>query len=229
MGTTGRIKNIAVGNITSENIGIKTDNPFLRFGKVPDYERSIDWTKFSNDRQSEIQNLMKNGLNPWDAVAKFYKHPDKYFEQGVSTFKLGTDGLIDLKNFQQVYTLFGNTVFSGPNDVKMVYSLNGTQVGTGRDAEPLLQNVKNVKEHTLTFDIVQASFDKAIRNNYNKSEKITEDNWYAYTYKDASYGHPISHDGGKTVYWRGKIWTEPVDTWRLGIGGFKPTKWKKKK
>jgi len=226
-----------IGVKSSASLKLNHNSEYIRFGKVPANERSVDWMALPYYKQPDITKYMDDhGVSASEAVMHFYKNPDKYLEKGVSVFKADSDGLPLIENYQQLRTLFGNTlgIFNENPETYKMYSLDADIVGTGRDAEPIVSSTKNIKEHTITKDMVSKVYAKALKNNYQTSidvnklqdSEIMDISWHG---TDKT---PWSPDDGKTVYYKGKKYTNP--TWpqaeysKNGVLGFKPKKVKKK-
>ena len=226
-----------IGVKSSASLKLNHNSEYIRFGKVPANERSIDWMALPYNKQDDIlQYMQEHNVSASEAVMHFYKNPDKYLEKGVSVFKADSDGLPLIENYQQLRTLFGNTmgIFNEGHKPYKMYSLDADMVGTGRDAEPIVSGTKNVKEHTITKDMVSKLYAKALGNNYQTQVDVSKSQDFKIQYA-LSHGtdkSPYSPDDGKTVYYKGKQYTNP--TWpqaeysKNGVLGFKPKKVKKK-
>ena len=226
-----------IGSKSSSSLGLKHNSEYIRFGKVPANERSIDWMALPYSKQSEITKYMyDHNVSASEAVMHFYKNPDKYLEKGVSVFKAESDGLPLIENYQQLRTLFANTmgIFNEGHKPYKMYSLDADMVGTGRDAEPIVSGTKNIKEHAITKDMVSKLYAKALGNNYQTQIDVSKSQDFKIL-NALSHGTdnaPYSPDDGKTVYYKGKQYTNP--TWaqatysKSGMLGFKPKKVKKK-
>ena len=103
---------------------------FLRFGKIPHDERSVNYRNWSEDDHYECDRLMREGLTFYAAVRVI-----GWFEIGVSVF--------DTENPTEDSRLSAKARIC---QQEPCFIVEGNVIGTGADGEPLLTNVKIVRE-----------------------------------------------------------------------------------
>lgn len=111
---------------------------YIRFGEIPKDEKSINWWKVSLDDQADFSwELERYGYE--EAVKCISK---KCFENGVSVFEIGEDGnpILKNENLEKAYNSY-------TKDGRKAYIVTGNKVGNGADEEPVIKNVKILKEY----------------------------------------------------------------------------------
>lgn len=109
---------------------------YLRFGEIPQEERSIDFIRLSLDNNSDFSYFLSVG----DIDAAYRCIPEDCFEKGVSVFELDEDGDPVLNN-EKLKSDYSLRVERGD---KVLY-VTGEEVGRGRSGEPLIINIKELK------------------------------------------------------------------------------------
>lgn len=115
---------------------------YIRFGEIPDCERSLNYLKINFDQQEDIRWSDKQ---PFDAAKWCKKNCNSWknvdiesiFEPGVSVFDMDEDGNPVLDN-----EALSSSWSVREEQEKPCYIVTGDVVGTGQDGEPLLKNVR---------------------------------------------------------------------------------------
>ena len=113
---------------------------YLRFGKIPKNEKSVDFLKMSF-QQREGFGLALENLGPDVAYSDYV--PEEALENGISVFDIAGNGFPALKNLRQANSLalrIGCAAFV----------VSGNEAGTGCDGEPLIKDAKIEKERKFT-------------------------------------------------------------------------------
>ena len=115
---------------------------YIRFGAVPKNEKSVNWFKLSLNEQRDVTYDLENGVSLEDALKNNVKGLDNrdIYENGVSAFKMDSDGLPKIENLQQLVSVAERM------DEKL-YKISGTNTSKGTDDEPLLQKGKIMQTH----------------------------------------------------------------------------------
>ena len=111
---------------------------YLRFGEIPENEKSINWYKVSLDDQRDFSWALEN-YGYKDALRQI-RNLDEVLEDGVSAFEIDENNnpilsTEELKNTYNSYT--GN---------RKSYLVEGDEIGRGTDGEPLIVNIKVLEE-----------------------------------------------------------------------------------
>ena len=114
---------------------------FIRFGEIPTNEKSINFFKVTNSQNSDFAFAISIG----EIETAFSFIPSDAFEDGVSVFKVDDCENIKLDNMRLISSL-ANRI--GVNE--KCYLVDGDVVGIGNDGEPLINNIKIVKEIDLS-------------------------------------------------------------------------------
>lgn len=126
---------------------------YFRMGEIPTNEKSIIWEKLTYDQRTDLDGNPADIEKTVDFLienARSWKGVDKseIFENGVSVFETnGTPVLPDIKNIAQARSLSARL-----DDTP--YIVDGEQIGTGADGEPLVINCKVEKAQTTKKDLV---------------------------------------------------------------------------
>lgn len=115
---------------------------YIRFGEIPDCERSLNYLKINFDQQEDIRWSDKQ---PFDAAKWCKKNCNSWknvdiesiFEPGVSVFDMDENGKPVLNN-----EALSSSWNVRKEQKKPCYIVTGDVVGIGQDGEPLLKNVK---------------------------------------------------------------------------------------
>lgn len=126
----------------------------IRFGEIPENEKSINWLKISLSDREYLSELAKIDIN------QLYEEAENLncLEDGVSVFELSESGIV-LDNFQLLKDFASRYT-------EKYYIVSGDKVGTGNDGEPLLKNI------TILKDSVDLDFYKIIIGEIEKHYPI---------------------------------------------------------
>lgn len=116
---------------------IMLERVYLRFGEIPQGEKSIDFIKLSLDDNSDFSYFLSIG----NINAAYNCIPSNCYEKGVSVFELDEDRkpILNNENLKRDYEFRVN------RGDKMLF-VTGEEVGRGRSGEPLIINIKEIKE-----------------------------------------------------------------------------------
>jgi len=144
---------------------------YIRFGKVPEGEQSINYTELTNEQKSLLNDEVDiYGANPIEFIKNkiasgdpTWKNLDesKVFEKGVSVFKADKNGLPILENKKQVNSLLMRL------DDEM-FAVSGKEKGKGQDGEPILHGTKSKKMNPSKQDLI-ARVEETLKANYKDS------------------------------------------------------------
>ena len=180
---------------------VGSSNNYIRFGKIPTSEQSINYMSLSYDAMDSLRD--DEELTP--ELAKWLKENDRdwrkvnldnLFEKGVSVFKADSKGMPIIDNMKQLISLSERVD-------KDIYSVKGKEVGTGRDDEPLLKNVKSqqvkltqqqLENHIINtlkknFKTVEGKLDRTASKSIHPYWS-NEDNAFQFSYKGLTFKHP---------------------------------------
>lgn len=140
---------------------------FVRFGQIPDSQRSLNYLKLTGDQRADITDMLSDGdRTPYEAAlwlknnTRDWKNVDldDIFEQGVSVFKADSDGMPKIDNLDQAMSFAARIG-------QPLYSVKGKVIGTGQDGEPLLTgasgkkaNISNVKMQDKIISTLKKNF-----------------------------------------------------------------------
>lgn len=122
---------------------------YLRFGEIPDDEKSINYLKLSF-RQMEILN--------------YGEYPESAKEIGVSVFEIDKNRMPILNNLQLCSSLASRLGAKA-------YIVTGDIIGTGNDGEPLLKNVQVISKRRIKREILVRHILKTLINNFEVCRK----------------------------------------------------------
>lgn len=185
---------------------------YFRFGKIPANEKSLNWFRLSFREQEDVGYSLKCGDSLAYALRKAGVDESRkdLFEDGVSVFKADENGLPIIENLQQLVSLAGRIG-------EIAYTMTGEEVGKGTDAEPVIRNVSNVKESTMTAAELEEIVVKTLEANYTRIEELDyiSDDVYVVDggYKDFA-GNDVEH----SVSFKGREYFGPVDGWNTATG-----------
>lgn len=122
---------------------------FLRFGKIPESGKSINFLKMTNDQVDNFSFCVDIG----DMEQAYEYVPVDAFEPGLSVFRVSQDGFPVLENMRQVFSVCARLE-------EPMYSVTGEEVEEGNDGEPLIsiegvEFIESIKE--WLSDIVQST------------------------------------------------------------------------
>lgn len=108
---------------------------YLRFGKIPPSEKSINFIKLSLDDNSDFSYFLSLGLID-EAYACI---PADCFEAGVSVFEIDENNNPILENESQKKD-YNLRIKRG----EIAFLVEGRRIGTGQSGEPLIINIKTL-------------------------------------------------------------------------------------
>lgn len=113
---------------------------YLRLGEIPKNERSINWFKVSLDNQADFSWELENGFG-YESAIRNIENYDEVLEDGVSVFEIDENDA----------PIFRNDNLKNTYEDKMArncaaYIVEGDMVAYGCDGEPLIRNVRIIKE-----------------------------------------------------------------------------------
>lgn len=111
---------------------------FIRFGEIPVHERSVNFLKMTNSEREDFTAIVEVG--GYAQALKDVKQ--SCYEKGVSVFRKDIDGLPLLENLMQMTSLLARIGCK-------VYEVEAVVVGTGNDNEPLVRNIRVIKQHRI--------------------------------------------------------------------------------
>lgn len=111
---------------------------YLRFGEIPENEKSINWYKVSLDDQRDFSWALEN-YGYKDALRQI-RNLDEVMEKGVSVFELNENNqpVLNTESLKNTYNSY--------NDSRKMYIVVGDEIGRGVDGEPLIVNIKVLEE-----------------------------------------------------------------------------------
>ena len=101
---------------------------YVRFGEIPKNGKSINFLKMTFQQLDDFKLFMDDGK----MEKAFSIVPEVAWECGISAFKADENNMPVLENLQQVSSLLSRLDCNA-------YILEGEQIGTGNDAEPLVK------------------------------------------------------------------------------------------
>lgn len=113
---------------------------YLRFGEIPENEQSINWWKVRLSDQEAFSWAYK--AYGYEEALNCIRNLDEALEDGVSAFEIDENGNPVLGNDALKATYES---YLSRKDRK-VYLVDGDEIGKGADNEPLLKNVRILKE-----------------------------------------------------------------------------------
>lgn len=117
---------------------------YLRLGKIPSNERSINYFKLTLDESEDFSFFLEMGDTP-EQAAEALGLKDCW-EDGVSVFQLDDDGEIILNNVMLIRSLCSRL------NNEPAYIVEADCVGKGNDGEPLVNNICKVIPITLDIE-----------------------------------------------------------------------------
>lgn len=111
---------------------------FLRFGEIPENERSINWMKVKFDDQRDFEWALES--HSFEDALGMIRNLEDVLESGLSVFEIDQNYNPVLSN-EKLQKSYNSRLGK-----KKMYLVDGDVVGTGQDGEPLIRNVKIIKE-----------------------------------------------------------------------------------
>ena len=111
---------------------------FIRFGEIPVHERSRNFLKMTNSEREDFTDIV--GIGGYEQALKEVKR--SCYEKGVSVFRKDIDGLPLLENLMQMTSLLARIGCK-------VYEVEAVVVGKGNDNEPLVRNIRVIKQRRI--------------------------------------------------------------------------------
>ena len=184
---------------------------YFRFGKIPENEKSLNWFRLSFREQEDVSFALSMGDDLENALwkARVDEDRDGLFENGVSAFKADEDGMPIIENLQQLVSM-------AERIGKTAYTMTGEEVGKGTDGEPIVRNVSNVKESSMTAAELEETVVKTLEANYTR---IKELDYISDIYVvDGGYKDFAGNDVEHSVSFKGRKYFGPVEGWNTATG-----------
>lgn len=175
---------------------------FIRFGYIPENEKSIKYFEMTFTQNEDFTWFLENGYSVQESLEKA-KITKDIFEDGVSCFYYTDRPQID--NIQQLESLHRRADMP-------CFVFDGDVVGTGTDNEPLVINIKNVEE--IKFDA-----DSFIENVLNeKYQSKAESEFAGFDVTNALKDDFFKIDRPHSVNFKNYLYTEPVEGFGIKRG-----------
>ena len=136
---------------------------FLRFGEIPQNEKSINFLKMTNGQNDNYT----YALDVYGYIEALEQVPEYAFENGVSCFNLKNNTPV-LDSIELLRSFCARIK-------DKCYIIEAEQVGTGNDGEPLVKNVKTVEEWQTTEEERAQLAHNILCAMFNNIEKLPED------------------------------------------------------
>lgn len=128
---------------------------YLRFGEIPKNEKSINFLKLTLQERKDFSWMLENC-----GIERTLKEiPQSAFEEGVSVFEKGKDGLPVIHNMKVACSLAGRIGYK-------IYEVSGDEVGRGNDGEPLIRNVIVEKKRKIRNEELAEHVFKFLATNF---------------------------------------------------------------
>lgn len=122
---------------------------YIRYGEIPENEKSINFIKLSFDENADFTYFFENGMNRIEALKAACKRRinsgkitlDDILEPGVSVFNADENGNPIIENEAQRISLETRL-----KQNKKAYIVTGEEVGKGQDEEPLIINIEIIEK-----------------------------------------------------------------------------------
>ena len=111
---------------------------YLRFGEIPPNEKSINWIMASLDASHDFSYSLELG-DTYEEAYRFAGIKEEWLEDGVSVFEFKDGSLVFNDNLKADYEY-------RVAHIEKSYIVTGDEVGRGKSGEPLLKNIKILKE-----------------------------------------------------------------------------------
>lgn len=137
---------------------------YLRFGKIPKNGKSINFMKMTFQQSEDFSYCLENF--GYEKAAE--EVPEECFEQGLSVFKMGKNGLPVIETIQQVRSLLAR--LNEP-----AFEVTGKEVGAGQDEEPLINGVQILKKRRFLREKIVSHVLRVMVSNFAHCEKISNE------------------------------------------------------
>lgn len=134
---------------------------YLRFGEIPKNEKSVNFLKMSCYKNEDFSSFLD--CNEYEEALDCLD--EEHFENGVSVFKKDVDGLPFLGNLMQISSLLARI------DNKKIFEIEADMVGEGNDGEPLVKNIKIIKQRKISKDVLLKKVLKTLIRNFKTCVK----------------------------------------------------------
>lgn len=146
---------------------------FLRFGKIPEKGKSINFFKLTLDQCDDFNFFVSTGYTSEEAAAEL-KLDNSVFEKGVSAFEVDDGGNVVLTNVMLIRSLCEH--IKGKEEA---YIIEGDKVGIGNDGEALVGKITDVREHNIDIGCVSDYIFEVMQKNFKYSKgKRKRDNLF---------------------------------------------------
>lgn len=172
-----KVKMPTIKEASATNTATTSSGNFLRFGKIPNNEQSINWLKVSEYEDEEIRNLEQQGYGIQAAVDTIIGARDGLYEKGVSVFKLGSDNLPVIENVKQLLDLLNRL------QSEEALLVSGDVVGSGTDDEPLIKNINQLSEYVVDKKQLYQKLEETILKYYDYEQDVETSSIGANDYK----------------------------------------------
>lgn len=136
---------------------------FIRFGGIPQNEKSINFLKMTNDQND----CFTYALNAYGYSEALKRVPECALESGVSCFELKNNAPV-LDSIELLRSFCARIK-------DKCYIIEAEQVSTGNDGEPLVKNVQIVEEWQTTEKERAQLAHNILCAMFNNIEKLPED------------------------------------------------------
>ena len=137
---------------------------YLRFGEVPENEKSINFIKLSFEQNEDYTYYKELGDNE-KALACV---PDEAYEAGVSVFEMNNDKMPIVANMKLAKSLLAR--LDCP-----IYEVTADEIARGEDGEPLVENITIEKKRRIKKDELIKVVLKSLLRNFKNAEYNEED------------------------------------------------------
>lgn len=138
---------------------------FLRFGKVPEKGRSINFFKLTFDQSEDFNFFVSTGYTSEEAIEAL-KLDDSVFEAGVSAFEIDGNGDIVLTNVMLLNAICKRI----SNNNEDTYIIEGDKVGIGNDGEALVGNITSVQRYDVDKEHMSDYIFETMKENFKHME-----------------------------------------------------------
>lgn len=191
---------------------------YIRFGKMPSSCHSINFNRLNNRENETFTDLLNSGYTLEQALIEAVgsERASKVVEDGVSVFETDTDGFPKIENLQQAMSLVSRIG-------RETFRCTGKEVGIGHDDEPLIIPETSEKITFSSDDLIE-KIENVLRANYKRiintdpAYTASIPHIYQFTYTDWTGKEHRYEDGTKYVFFKGKEYSDPVESWNEKTG-----------
>lgn len=173
---------------------------YLRFGKIPEIGKSINFFKMTNQQVEDFTFCIEI-----DDIEQAYKYvPTEAYEIGLSAFEMNSDGFPVINNMRSILSLCARLE-------EPIFLVDGEKVGEGNDGEPLItaENVEPIEiEKEELIDLILKTLKRNFKiANYNSRDDFGDNMVFDF------------HIGDKIEYcFNGWTFSDPVNGFATSIG-----------